>query len=217
MTPEIVVLCGSTRFRTELVAENRRLTLAGCMVLAPGVFQHDGDEITDEQKRDLDDLHLRKIDASSRVFVVNPDGYIGASTHREVAYATYTGKMIDYLFPLRANVANVVRTAIAHRLGTAVHSGILECRDSLTLANTVVLRVSNTFNATVAEQALHDAGYRTSDGPADGHGVVLLAQRATCMACPPGCGSCSGGYSDCECYQHQNAAPSLTGEGSTHA
>ncbi|WP_309135912.1 hypothetical protein [Brevibacterium oceani] len=95
--PPIVTICGSTRFRAEMAETNRELTLAGCMVLAPGVFAHDGDEITEEQKAALDELHLRKIDLADQVFVVDSDGYIGESTRREIAYAEKTGTPVAYL------------------------------------------------------------------------------------------------------------------------
>jgi dienelactone hydrolase len=93
----IVTICGSTRFRAEMQMANRQLTLAGHVVLAPGVFQHDGDEITEQQKRLLDQLHFYKIDLSEAIFVVNPNGYIGESTKREIRYATETGKKVEYL------------------------------------------------------------------------------------------------------------------------
>lgn len=90
----VVVICGSTRFREAMAVVNRELTLLGKVVLAPGVFAHDGDEITEEQKMALDKLHLRKIDMAEEVVVVNPGGYIGDSTRAEVAYATAAGKRI---------------------------------------------------------------------------------------------------------------------------
>jgi hypothetical protein len=66
--PEIVCICGSTRFVDEMRAVNRDLTLAGVIVVAPG----EADElITDKQKTALDALHLRKIDLADRVLVVN--------------------------------------------------------------------------------------------------------------------------------------------------
>lgn len=43
--------------------------------------------ITEKQKEGLDVLHLRKIDLADAVFVVDPGGYIGESTSREIAYA----------------------------------------------------------------------------------------------------------------------------------
>ncbi len=99
--PRIVCICGSTRFRDEMADANRRLTLAGTVVLAPAVFQHSGDTITEAQKARLDELHLKKIDLADAVFVVDPRGYIGESTSREIAYAVSTGKRVFRLSVVR--------------------------------------------------------------------------------------------------------------------
>lgn len=97
--PEVVCLCGSARFADALSAANRELTLAGAIVVAPGVFPHAAEPITDEQKAELGALHLRKIDLADRVLVVNPGGYIGESTSREIAYARSTGKPVSFTHP----------------------------------------------------------------------------------------------------------------------
>ena len=47
----------------------------------------------------FDNLHLRKIDMSDSVFVLNVEGSIGDSTKREIAYAEKLGKPITYLEP----------------------------------------------------------------------------------------------------------------------
>ncbi|MGV9884795.1 hypothetical protein [Streptomyces sp. NPDC003006] len=97
--PEIVCICGSTRFMDEMRAVNRDLTFAGIIVVAPG----EADKlITDKQKTALDALHLRKIDLADRVLVVNPGGYIGESTRREIDYAHATGKPISFTGPAPA-------------------------------------------------------------------------------------------------------------------
>ena len=95
-TPEIVCICGSTRFRDDIAAVNRDQTMAGRIVLAPGVFGHSGDPITADAKTRLDELHLRKIDMADVVLVVNPGGYIGDSTRHEIEYAQKAGKRICY-------------------------------------------------------------------------------------------------------------------------
>jgi len=95
--PEMVCICGSTRFRDEINEANRELTLQGFIVLAPGVFAHSGDSITDKQKVDLDELHVWKIRLASWVYVVNPGGYIGSSTRGEILYARSVGKKVVYL------------------------------------------------------------------------------------------------------------------------
>jgi len=72
---------------------NRALTFAGAIVVAPG--EADG-LVTEQQKTVLDALHLRKIDMADRVLVVNPGGYIGESTSREIAYARAAGKPVSF-------------------------------------------------------------------------------------------------------------------------
>ncbi|WP_070018738.1 hypothetical protein [Streptomyces nanshensis] len=95
--PEIVCICGSTRFADEMRVANQDLTFAGVIVVAPG----EADElVTNEQKTALDALHLRKIDLADRVLVVNPGGYIGESTSREIAYARAAGKPISFTDPV---------------------------------------------------------------------------------------------------------------------
>ncbi|MFJ9389236.1 hypothetical protein ACIRON_10490 [Nocardioides sp. NPDC101246] len=94
--PEIVCICGSVRFAGEMRAANRDLTLAGAIVVAPGEADV---QITEEQKTALGDLHLRKIDLADRVLVVNPGGYLGESTRREIAYARATGKPVSFTAP----------------------------------------------------------------------------------------------------------------------
>jgi hypothetical protein len=77
----------------EMRAANRDLTLAGVIVLAPC----EADVApTPEQKALLDELHLRKIDLADRVLVVNPGGYVGESTAREIAYARAAGKAVGF-------------------------------------------------------------------------------------------------------------------------
>jgi hypothetical protein len=81
----------------EMSAANRDLTFAGVIVIAPG----ETDEvITDEQRTALDALHRHKIDLADRVLVVNPGGYIGEATSREIAYAHATGKPISFTDPV---------------------------------------------------------------------------------------------------------------------
>jgi hypothetical protein len=95
--PEIVCICGSMRFVNEIREANRELTFAGVIVVAPG----EADEVvTNEQKTALDALHLRKIDLADRVLVVNPGGYLGESTSREIAYAHATGKPVSFTDPV---------------------------------------------------------------------------------------------------------------------
>lgn len=96
---KVITLCGSTRFRNEFMQQQKELTLQGYIVISVGLFGHSGDnEVWDgDTKLMLDDMHLRKIDMADEIMVINPGGYIGESTRREIAYATSQGKPIHYL------------------------------------------------------------------------------------------------------------------------
>jgi hypothetical protein len=95
---KIITLCGSTRFKDEFLAEQKRLTLEGNVVISVGLFGHSGDEEvwSESTKEMLDDMHKRKIDLADEIFVINPGGYIGESTRSEIEYAEQVGKMVVY-------------------------------------------------------------------------------------------------------------------------
>jgi hypothetical protein len=101
--PDIVVLCGSTRFWKTFQEQSLRLTLENNIVLSVGAVTSSDAEhiaqgvITVEDKVRLDELHKRKIDLADEVFVLNVGGYIGESTRSEIEYAEKLGKPIAYL------------------------------------------------------------------------------------------------------------------------
>lgn len=123
---EVVTLCGSTRFPEAFIKATRDLTLQGKIVISVGLFGHqEGIDMGGPVKAMLDELHLRKIDISDSIFVLNDKSpwcdqcgkfrsdchgcgygfrgtfkpYIGESTRREIEYARSKGKRIDYLNP----------------------------------------------------------------------------------------------------------------------
>lgn len=94
----IITICGSTRFKDQILDTARDLTLMGHIVLAPCVFHHAEDtELTTEEKIRLDNLHKEKINMSDAIFVVNVDGYIGESTYGEIDWATRMKKQVFFL------------------------------------------------------------------------------------------------------------------------
>lgn len=111
--PEIVTLCGSTRFMDEFIAETRRLTLEGKLVISVGMFGHQEPDLDigtaeapTEVKMDLDELHKRKIDLCDAIYVICPAGYIGSSTESEIAYAIKHGKSVRYSEELPTSFTN---------------------------------------------------------------------------------------------------------------
>jgi hypothetical protein len=96
--PEIIVLCGSTKFIKLFDEMMLKFTLEGKIVLSVGThFQGDHGAVWADKKEMLDNLHFRKIDLADRIFVINKDGYIGFSTRNEIEYGMRIEKPIDYL------------------------------------------------------------------------------------------------------------------------
>jgi hypothetical protein len=99
----VVTLCGSTRFEAEFAEVNQRLTLEGCVVISLGMFSvpdlPDYDRTADSAglAERLGALHFQKIRMADEVFIVDPGGYVGESTRREIAYAESLGKPVRYL------------------------------------------------------------------------------------------------------------------------
>lgn len=102
--PTVVTLCGSTRFKEAFEQAQLYETLSGRIVLTVGGYLHRDDHVAKLMERDgnkarVDELHLRKIDLSDEILVLNVDDYIGRSTRREIAYAQEHGKRIRWLYP----------------------------------------------------------------------------------------------------------------------
>ena len=102
---KVITLCGSTRFKDQFMEAQKRLTLAGYIVISVGLFGHAGDqEVWDgmdegtlsKTKEMLDDMHKRKIDMADEIYVINVGGYIGDSTRSEIQYAEAHGKPVRY-------------------------------------------------------------------------------------------------------------------------
>ncbi|MGX1127815.1 hypothetical protein RKD49_007953 [Streptomyces glaucescens] len=101
--PHIVVICGSTRFMTEMDEADLRETKAGKIVVKPGIDMKSPHELWSDPveaealKVRLDDLHRAKIRLADEVIVVGD--YIGDSTRAEIAYARSLGKPVRFTHP----------------------------------------------------------------------------------------------------------------------
>jgi predicted phosphodiesterase len=95
MEPEVVTLCGSIRFAAEHLAAHMRLSLEGRVVLLPALPVR-GEKLPPVEVQRSGALHRQKIAMSDRVHVVNPGGYVGATTAAEIEYAQALGKDVTY-------------------------------------------------------------------------------------------------------------------------
>lgn len=98
----IITVCGSSRFKKEILQVARDLALQGNTVLAPTVFHHmEEDELPQEVLIQLDNSHKEKIELSDAIFVVNVNKYIGESTFGEIDWAQRKKKQVYFLVPMK--------------------------------------------------------------------------------------------------------------------
>ncbi|MFD5007651.1 hypothetical protein ACFWMV_32675 [Streptomyces mutabilis] len=103
--PRIVVICGSTRFMTEMNEADLRETKAGKIVVKPGwdmksphaLWSDAAEAEAEALKVRLGDLHRAKIRLADEVLVVGD--YIGDSTRAEIAYARSLDKPVRFTHP----------------------------------------------------------------------------------------------------------------------
>lgn len=95
-----VVICGSTRFKTEAVEFAKKLRELGVVVCEPNFNSGEGDwnSLSDDFKKfavlGLTHEHFYKIQMADAVFIFNKDGYVGVSVTLEIGYAVGAGKPI---------------------------------------------------------------------------------------------------------------------------
>lgn len=98
---KVVTLCGSMKFKKEMMKIATELELEKKYAVIQCVYFENNDlsnyNMDDE---DFEKLHLKKIEISDAIFVVNVDGYIGKSTKKEIEYAKSLKKEILSLVPL---------------------------------------------------------------------------------------------------------------------
>jgi hypothetical protein len=100
---KVITLCGSTKFEAEFAEVNQRLTMEGCVVISLGMFSlpdlpdYDWTADSSDLKGRLGGVHFQKIRMADEVYIVDPGGYVGESTRREIAYAESLGKPVRYL------------------------------------------------------------------------------------------------------------------------
>ena len=102
---KIVTMCGSSRFVSImavcawLIEKEENAIVMGLHLLPEWYCKNEIPHHLAEHEgvaEQMDELHLRKIDLSDEIFVVNFVDYIGDSTRREVEYAVKNNKKIRW-------------------------------------------------------------------------------------------------------------------------
>ena len=97
---KIVTLCGSLKFKNEMMTVAEKMALEGYCILTPVYPVSDKMKRTKEQ---LKEAHFKRIKLSDAILVVNINNYIGDSTKLEIDYAKKLGKEIIYYTDLIEN------------------------------------------------------------------------------------------------------------------
>lgn len=100
---KIITLCGSLKFKKEMMIVAEKMALEGNCILTPVYPVLDNIEKTEEQLVKLKEAHFKRIEFSDAILVVNINNYIGDSTKLEIDYAKKIGKEIIYYTDLLEN------------------------------------------------------------------------------------------------------------------
>ena len=93
---KIITLCGSLKFKHEMMIVAEKMALEGNCILTPVYPVLENYERTDEQLMKLKEEHFKRIELSDSILVVNVNNYVGNSTNLEIEYAKKLKKEIIY-------------------------------------------------------------------------------------------------------------------------
>lgn len=108
MSDKVITICGSSRFVGLMavaawVLERDEQAIVMSLHLLPGWYQSPDGTLPKDHLAEaegvadaMDELHLRKIDLSDEIYVVNLSGYVGDSTRREIYHAYARGVRIRW-------------------------------------------------------------------------------------------------------------------------
>lgn len=126
--PKIITMCGSTKFADLMAAISWEFEKLGYIVLRVNfvpdwyVLKAGWKEKThgaeqDGLKKELDELHCRKIDLCDIVFCCDANDYIGESTSNEISYAHKVKKPVYGIYSYRpVDIEGKALREIAHRM-----------------------------------------------------------------------------------------------------
>jgi hypothetical protein len=118
--PKIVVLCGSSKFVdimavcAWLIERDEKAITIGLHLLPEWYCKSKiPDHLAEyeEVAKEMDELHLRKIDLADEIFVVNFKDYIGESTNNEINYTFKKKKKIRWFShdPIGEKVKEIIK------------------------------------------------------------------------------------------------------------
>lgn len=92
---EVITICGSMKFKNDMLILAEELAIKGYCVLTP-VFEIKERSVTKDQLQKMREAHFKRIELSDSILVMNVDGYIGENTKLEIQYAKSLNKKVLY-------------------------------------------------------------------------------------------------------------------------
>lgn len=113
-----VVLCGSGKFKDVFKNVFKFLTINGFIVYTPSIFELQSQNVNFNQEilTSLDIIHESKILDSEYVVIINPDGYIGENTKKELDFAKKNNKKILYIKDPDGNIENEIGVSLLNKV-----------------------------------------------------------------------------------------------------
>lgn len=94
---KIITICGSYKFKKEMVEITEKMTLQGnCMLTPIELAKPNKEAYTEDEALIIDKMHKEKIKLSDAILVVNVNNYIGSSTKSEIEFAKSLDKEVMY-------------------------------------------------------------------------------------------------------------------------
>ena len=93
---KIITVCGSYKFKNEMMEIAEKMELEGNCVLTPIDLTKSKEYYTKDDFIMLGKMHKEKIRISDAILVVNVNNYIGESTNSEIEFAKSLNKEILY-------------------------------------------------------------------------------------------------------------------------
>ncbi len=94
---KVITVCGSYKFKKNMMEITEKMTLKGnCMLTPIELTKPNKEAYTEEEALMIDKMHKEKIKLSNAILVVNINGYIGNSTKGEIEFAKSLNKEIIY-------------------------------------------------------------------------------------------------------------------------
>lgn len=93
---KLITICGSSKYKDEILKANEILTMQNYIVFMQGVFIDGTTDLMEEELKQLDIIHKDKILMSDAIYVINKDNYIDDITKSYIEFAKEHNKEILY-------------------------------------------------------------------------------------------------------------------------